>query len=81
MEKSGGIAVKQVWRCNCYHLHFMDMVNIILHVADEMRFNEPLPSGWEHSSRYQALFSPPTRELGTSSRLCNSMTNQVQAFA
>ena len=21
----------------------------ILHVADEMRFGEPLPSGWEHS--------------------------------
>ena len=26
-----------------------DMVHI-LHVADEMRFGEPLPSGWEHSS-------------------------------
>ena len=26
-----------------------DMVHI-LHVADEMRFSEPLPSGWEHSS-------------------------------
>ena len=22
----------------------------VLHVADEMRFGEPLPSGWEHSS-------------------------------
>ena len=26
-----------------------DMVNI-LHIAGEMRFGEPLPSGWEHSS-------------------------------
>ena len=26
-----------------------DMVHI-LHVADEMRFGEPLPSGWEYSS-------------------------------
>ena len=27
----------------------LDMVHT-LHVVDEMRFSEPLPSGWEHSS-------------------------------
>ena len=26
------------------------MVHIYLHAADEVRFGEPLPSGWEHTS-------------------------------
>jgi hypothetical protein len=51
MERSGDVAVKWVWGCERYHLRFMgyNMVHI-LHIADEMRFGEPLPSGWKHSS-------------------------------